>query len=118
MTDQRGPEGGGWREALFFIEVVREAPSAPLVVQRIAFGDSHGFLPGSGGLEVPRTVRAGRARRFHRLEFAARSAAHGPLAEAVGAPCKKFVILELVADGDADGVVVVHRGDDVGDVLQ
>ena len=38
-------------------------------------------VPGSEATESPRAVRAGRARRFHRLEFAARSAAHGPRAD-------------------------------------
>ena len=38
-------------------------------------------IPGSEATGSPRAVRAGRARRVHRLEFAARSAAHGPRAD-------------------------------------
>ena len=38
-------------------------------------------VPGSEATASPRAVRAGRARRFQRLEFAARSAAHGPRAD-------------------------------------
>jgi len=44
-----------------------EAPAG----SRTASGDSEGS-------KIPRAVRTGLARRLHRLEFAARSAAHGP----------------------------------------
>ena len=54
--------------------------TAVAVVVSFLFSIFRGGAPGlkSCGTSIPLTIRTGLARRLHRLEFAARSAAHGP----------------------------------------